>query len=65
MFAFVFYAFRRAAEAAKESAMKVSERLIPEFDNEMASTRKLLSVLPDKITDYKPHPKSMPIAHLA
>ena len=39
--------------------------LLPEFDQEMANTRKLLERLPEQIPDYKPHPKSMPFGRLA
>jgi uncharacterized damage-inducible protein DinB len=39
--------------------------LLPEFDQEMASTRKLLERLPENIPDYKPHEKSMPFCRLA
>lgn len=45
--------------------MKISETLLPQFDEEMSSTRKLLAVLPEKLNDYKPHPKSMPLNNLA
>src|SRR4051794_28585571 len=45
--------------------MTISETLLPQFDEEMKSTRKLLAVLPEKLTDYKPHPKSMPLTSLA
>lgn len=45
--------------------MSISQMLLPEFDQEMASTRKLLSVLPDGKMDYKPHPKSMTMGRLA
>ena len=31
----------------------------------MTNTRKLLERLPERITDYKPHPKSMAMDHLA
>jgi uncharacterized damage-inducible protein DinB len=45
--------------------MPIRDMLLPEFDQEMTNTRKLLERLPDKITDYKPHPKSMPLNKLA
>ena len=45
--------------------MLIREMLLPEFDQEMKSTRKLLEALPNDLTDYKPHPKSMPLSHLA
>jgi uncharacterized damage-inducible protein DinB len=45
--------------------MTISEMLLPEFDQEMASTRKLLACLPEDKLDYKPHEKSMKLGRLA
>lgn len=45
--------------------MPISQMLLPEFDNEMASTRKLLANLPEDKLDYQPHPKSMKLGRLA
>ncbi len=45
--------------------MAIRDVLLPEFDQEMANTRKLLERLPETIPDYKPHPKSMPLNRLA
>jgi uncharacterized damage-inducible protein DinB len=45
--------------------MLIRDLILPEFDSEMQSTRKLLAVLPEKLSDYKPHPKSMPLDRLA
>src|ERR1700676_4847986 len=45
--------------------MKISEALLPEFDQEMANTRKTLERVPDNKLDWKPHPKSMTFAQLA
>jgi len=45
--------------------MTISEMYLPEWDKEMESTRKLLAVLPEKLTEYKPHAKSMPLDRLA
>jgi uncharacterized damage-inducible protein DinB len=45
--------------------MSISQILLPEFDNEMASTRKLLANLPEDKLDYQPHPKSMKLGRLA
>ena len=45
--------------------MKVSETLLPEFDEEMASTRKFLELVPDKKLGWKPHEKSMNLGQLA
>jgi uncharacterized damage-inducible protein DinB len=45
--------------------MSISATLLPEFDEEMASTRRVLERVPDDKPDWKPHPKSFSIAHLA
>jgi len=39
--------------------------LLPEFDQEMANTRKMLERVPEGRNDYAPHPKSMPLGRLA
>ena len=38
--------------------MSYAETLLPEFDQEMANTRKVLERIPDDKLDWKPHPKS-------
>lgn len=45
--------------------MTISEMLLPEFDEEMANTRKILAVVPEDKLDYKPHEKSMALGRLA
>jgi uncharacterized damage-inducible protein DinB len=45
--------------------MPFSETLLPEFDEEIKNTRKLLECVPDGNFDYKPHPKSMTLGRLA
>ncbi|MBV8732754.1 MAG: DinB family protein [Acidobacteriia bacterium] len=45
--------------------MTISETLLPEFDNEMANTRKTLERVPDDKFDWKPHPKSFAMGPLA
>jgi uncharacterized damage-inducible protein DinB len=45
--------------------MSISQAFLPEYDMEMANTRKLLERFPDGKGDYKPHPKSMPMGRLA
>jgi uncharacterized damage-inducible protein DinB len=45
--------------------MTISQILLPEFDQEMASTRKMLARLPENKLDYKPHEKSMRLDRLA
>ena len=38
--------------------MSYSETILPEFDQEMANTRKVLERIPDDKLDWQPHPKS-------
>jgi len=45
--------------------MPFSQTLLPEFDEEMKNTRRLLEAVPDGRLDYKPHPKSMTLGQLA
>jgi uncharacterized damage-inducible protein DinB len=45
--------------------MPFSETLLPEFDEEMSNTRKLLACVPDGRFDYQPHEKSMTLGRLA
>lgn len=45
--------------------MGLSEALLPEFDHEMANTRKTLERFPDDKPDWKPHEKSMTLAELS
>jgi len=45
--------------------MGLRESLLPEFDNEMANTRKTLERVPHDNPDWKPHEKSMAIGGLA
>jgi uncharacterized damage-inducible protein DinB len=45
--------------------MKTSESLLPEFDEEMANTRKFLELVPDEKLGWKPHEKSMTMGQLA
>ena len=45
--------------------MTISEMMLPEFDQEMANTRKLLACVPDPAPSWKPHEKSMTLARLA
>jgi uncharacterized damage-inducible protein DinB len=44
--------------------MALSEALLPEFDREMAGTRKHLERVPDDKFDWKPHEKSMTVRQL-
>jgi uncharacterized damage-inducible protein DinB len=45
--------------------MPIAQMLLPEFDMEMANTRKMLERVPDGKLGFKPHEKSMGLAHLA
>ncbi|MBZ5569867.1 MAG: DinB family protein [Acidobacteriia bacterium] len=45
--------------------MALSQSLLPEFDAEMANTRKTLERVPDGKFDFKPHPKSGSMGWLA
>jgi uncharacterized damage-inducible protein DinB len=45
--------------------MTISEMLLPEFDQEMANTRKILDCVPEDKFAWKPHAKSMSLDRLA
>ncbi len=45
--------------------MSMNQALLPEFDQEMANTRKTLERIPDDKMGWKPHPKSFPMGTLA
>ncbi len=45
--------------------MAIRDLLVPEFDKEMANTRKMLERVPEDHLDYQPHPKSWKLDHLA
>ena len=45
--------------------MPISKMLLPEFDHEMANTRKTLERVPEDKFDWKPHEKSMSLGDLA
>lgn len=45
--------------------MTIAQSMLPEFDHEMASSRKLLECVPEGNNDWKPHPKSMTLGRLA
>src|SRR6266436_3071568 len=45
--------------------MSISETLLPEFDQEMANTRKVLERVPEGKPAWKPHEKSMSLGRLA
>ena len=39
--------------------------LLPEFDQEMKSTRRVIERVPSEKAEWRPHPKSFPLGHLA
>ncbi|MFN7936856.1 MAG: DinB family protein [Bryobacteraceae bacterium] len=45
--------------------MPIAASLLPEFDQEMATVRKVLERIPDDKLEYTPHAKSMSFARLA
>ena len=45
--------------------MPLAELLLPEFDEEMTATRRVLARVPDGRSSWKPHPKSMTLCRLA
>lgn len=45
--------------------MPIAQMLLPEFDHEMANTRKMLERVPDGKFAFKPHEKSMTLGRLA
>lgn len=45
--------------------MSIAQSLLPEFDHEMAVTRKLLALVPEGKNDWRPHPRSMTLGRLA
>jgi len=44
--------------------MSIAETLLPEFDQEMKTTRRLIERVPTEKGKWKPHPKSFPLGHL-
>src|SRR5207237_4395897 len=49
----------------REEAMPISQTILPEFENEMANTRKTLERVPDDKFAWKPHEKSSSLGGLA
>jgi uncharacterized damage-inducible protein DinB len=45
--------------------MTIAELLLPEFDQEVAKTRRMLALVPAERFDYTPHPRSMTLGALA
>src|SRR5687767_2069149 len=49
----------------RKASMSIGAQFIPEFDEEMATTRRLLEIVPSDRGAWKPHPKSFSLGHLA
>jgi uncharacterized damage-inducible protein DinB len=45
--------------------MSIAEALVPEIEQEMSTTRRLLERVPSDRGPWKPHPKSFALGHLA
>lgn len=45
--------------------MSIGKALLPEFDQEMTTTRRVLERVPGDKAQWRPHPKSFPMGHLA
>ena len=45
--------------------MNLREIFLPQFDDEMANTRRTLERVPENSMDFSPHPKSWPMSTLA
>jgi uncharacterized damage-inducible protein DinB len=45
--------------------MSISDKILPEFENEMKITRRLLERVPSDKATWKPHEKSFSLGHLA
>jgi uncharacterized damage-inducible protein DinB len=45
--------------------MRIAETILPEFDREMATTRKMLERFPEDKVDWKPHDTCMTLGRLA
>lgn len=44
--------------------MAISDSFLPEFDNETATTRRVLERIPNDRADWRPHPKSWTVGEL-
>ena len=44
--------------------MSIGASLLPEFDEEMATTRRVIERVPSERGEWKPHPKSFSLGHL-
>jgi hypothetical protein len=52
-------------QAFQQESRNISQAILPEFDHEMAHTRKSLERVPEDKFSFKPHAKSMELGRLA
>ena len=45
--------------------MRIADTILPEWDQEMASTRRVVERVPDEKLDWRPHPRSWTVRELA
>ncbi|HUR95220.1 MAG TPA: DinB family protein [Gemmatimonadales bacterium] len=45
--------------------MSIAQTILPEFEHEMGTTRRVLAVVPNTEPEWRPHPKSTTIGNLA
>ena len=45
--------------------MKMSRMLLDQIDREIDATRRVVERVPEGVSDWKPHPKSMPMGYLS
>lgn len=55
----------RSASTPNQSRMSATQYLVPEFDQEMRITRRLLERVPEDGLNWQPHPKSYTLGQLA
>ena len=53
------------SQTFQQESRNISQAILPEFDHEMANTRKSLERIPEDKFSFKPHPKSMALGALA
>src|SRR5262245_48880973 len=54
-----------SAKPARRHLMSMTQAMLQEFDNEAATTRRVLERVPNDKLAWKPHPKSMSLGVLA
>src|SRR5712671_805595 len=52
-------------QTIQQESRNISQAILPEFDQEMANTRKSLERVPEEKFSFKPHTKSMTLGGLA